>query len=298
MKQSVHGLLVIDKPGGMTSRAAVNRVQGWFPRGTRIGHAGTLDPLATGVLVVCLGQATRLTEYVQRMEKTYRAGLLLGARSDTDDVEGQVIPLSVGSPPAPDDVVHKLQTFVGEIAQVPPAYSAAKITGRRAYDLARQGKAIDLQPRTVHIHAINLLAYDYPHLEIDVRCGKGTYIRSLARDLGERLGCGALIESLRRTRIGPFFVENAISVDLPGETARSQLLPISLAVADLPHVVLELPQIERLGHGQHVPLQKLAFESQEVAVFDPSNVLIGVATFDPIQQSLHAEKILNLVPPA
>ena len=298
MKQSVHGLLVIDKPGGMTSRAAVNRLQGWFPRGTRIGHAGTLDPLATGVLVVCLGQATRLTEYVQRMEKTYRAGLLLGARSDTDDVEGQVIPLSVGSPPAPDDVVHKLQTFVGEIAQVPPAYSAAKITGRRAYDLARQGKAIDLQPRTVHIHAINLLAYDYPQLEIDVRCGKGTYVRSLARDLGERLGCGALIESLRRTRIGPFSVENAISVDLPGETARSQLLPISLAVADLPHVVLELPQIERLGRGQHVPLQKLAFESQEVAVFDPSNVLIGVATFDPIQQSLHAEKILNLVPPA
>ena len=297
MKQSVHGLLVIDKPGGMTSRAAVNRVQGWFPRGTRIGHAGTLDPLATGVLVVCLGQATRLTEYVQRMEKTYRACFLLGARSDTDDVEGKVMPVAVATPPAPAEAIHKLQAFVGEIAQVPPAYSAAKVTGRRAYDLARQGKAIDLQPRTVHIHAINLLAYDYPQLEIDVRCGKGTYVRSLARDLGERLGCGALIESLRRTRIGPFSVENAISVDLPGETARSQLLPISLAVADLPHVVLELPQIERLGHGQHVPLQKLAFESQEVAVFDPSNVLIGVATFDPIQQSLHADKILNLDQP-
>jgi tRNA pseudouridine55 synthase len=297
MKQTVHGLLMIDKPGGMTSRAAVNRVQGWFPRGTRIGHAGTLDPLATGVLVLCLGQATRLTEYIQRMEKIYRAGLLLGARSDTDDVEGQVTPVTVATTPAPDKVIHELQGFVGEIAQVPPAYSAAKVTGRRAYDLARQGQEIDLRPRTVHIYAINLLAYDYPHLEIEVRCGKGTYIRSLARDLGQRLGCGALIESLRRTRIGPFAVEDAISLDTAGETARSQLQPISLALADLPHLVLELPQIERLGQGQRIHFERLEFESAEVAVFDPSKVLIGVARFDPIQQTLHADKILHLDQP-
>jgi tRNA pseudouridine55 synthase len=293
MGLSVHGLLVIDKPGGMTSRDAVNRIQGWFPRGTRIGHAGTLDPLATGVLIVCIGQATRLTEYVQRMEKTYRARLLLGARSDTDDAEGQVTPLPGAKPPAPDEVVHQLQCFVGEIAQIPPAFSAAKVTGRRAYDLARQGQDVDLQPRTVHIHGIGLLAYDYPHLEIEVRCGKGTYIRSLARDLGERLGCGALIESLRRTRIEPFQVEDAIGLDLPGETARGHLLPTAQALHDLPRLVLETAEIERLRKGQRIHWHDSGL-GQELAIFDRNGVLIAVADFDPVQQTLHANKVLNL----
>ena len=292
MKQSIHGLLVIDKPGGMTSRDAVNRVQGWFPRGTRIGHAGTLDPLATGVLVLCLGQATRLTEYVQRMEKTYRAGILLGARSDTDDADGQITPVAA-VPPTSEEMDRGLQEFVGAIEQVPPAFSAAKVTGRRAYDLAREGQEVDLQPRTVHIYGIELVRHAYPHLEIEVRCSKGTYIRSLARDLGERLGCGALIESLRRTRIGPFQVEDALQLDLPGDAVRARLLPIAWAVADLPRLVLAKSEIDRLRQGQTIPCHSPLKEGQELAIFDGNDDLLAVGEFDPITQTLHAGKVLN-----
>src|SRR5262245_64141974 len=145
------GLLVLDKPHGVTSRAAVDRALRWFPRGTRIGHTGTLDPLATGVLVLCVGQATRLTEYVQDMAKTYRAGLLLGARSDTDDADGVVTSVVGAVAPDPVAVEVALAGFVGEIEQVPPAYSAAKLTGRRAYDLARRGEEVSRRPRRSHI---------------------------------------------------------------------------------------------------------------------------------------------------
>src|SRR5688572_24542649 len=168
-----HGLLVLDKPGGMTSRDAVNQAQRWFPRGTKIGHTGTLDPLATGVLVLCVGAATRLAEYVQRMEKVYRAGVRLGARSDTDDADGTVTPAEVERPPDRAAVERVLTEFVGEIGQVPPAYSAAKVTGRRAYDLARRGEDVSLQARQVSVYQIDLLSYEYPRLELEVRCGKG-----------------------------------------------------------------------------------------------------------------------------
>ena len=198
------GLLVIDKPTGMTSRTAVDRASGWFPRKTRIGHTGTLDPLASGVLVLCIGLATRLTEYVQCMSKVYRAGVTFGASSNTDDAEGAVTPTPHVLVPARQDVERALASFVGAIQQVPPAYSAAMVSGRRAYDLARQGKEVSLTPRTVVVHAIDVLGYEYPHLEIEVRCGKGTYIRSLARDLGEELGCGGFIASLRRLAVGCF----------------------------------------------------------------------------------------------
>ena len=142
------GLLVLDKPGGVTSRDAVDRALRWFPRGTRIGHTGTLDPLATGVLVLCLGAATRLAEYVQRMSKTYRAGLRLGARSDTDDADGVVTPVDRRRRRLSTTVAAALAGFVGEIDQTPPAFSAAKVAGRRAYDLARQGLEVDLRPRS------------------------------------------------------------------------------------------------------------------------------------------------------
>src|SRR5882724_8446763 len=132
MQPAFDGLLVLDKPGGMTSRDAVDLALRWFPRGTRVGHTGTLDPLATGVLVLCIGSATRLTEYVQDMKKTYRAGILLGSRSDTDDADGTVAPVSVSKPPDRDTVARCLERFVGEIEQMPPDYSAAKVTGQRA----------------------------------------------------------------------------------------------------------------------------------------------------------------------
>jgi tRNA pseudouridine55 synthase len=232
MQQSAyHGWLVIDKPKGITSRDAVDCVQRWFPRGTRIGHTGTLDPLASGVLVMCIGDATRLAGIVQAMPKSYQAVILLGARSNTDDLEGKVMPAEAAQVPDSTAVSAAVASFIGEIDQIPPQYSAAKVHGRRAYSLARRGKAVELKSRRVIIYSIELRSFDYPLLELAVHCGKGAYIRSLARDLGERLNCGALLESLRRTSVGPFRVEDALAPDVDAATARARLIP--------PHTVLE-----------------------------------------------------------
>lgn len=287
------GLLVVDKPSGMTSRAVVDRALGWFPRGTRLGHTGTLDPLAGGVLVLCVGKATRLGEYVQEMAKTYEAGFLLGARSDSDDADGEVIAVPVTQPPARDTIAGELLSFVGEIEQVPPAFSAAKVRGRRAYALARRGQEVALPARRVRIYRIDLVDYAYPHLQLLVHCGKGTYIRSLARDLGEKLGCGALVQTLRRTRVGPFDVAAAISLDADVETARAQLLPLALAVCDLPRLTLPADAIDRLRHGQALPLaSELTADARKAAVFDQADTLAAIVTIDREQHLLKPEKVL------
>jgi tRNA pseudouridine55 synthase len=292
--QAWNGLLVIDKPGGMTSRGAVNRVQGQLPRGTRIGHTGTLDPLATGVLVLCLGSATRLAEYVQDMPKTYRAGLLLGQRSDTEDADGTITPVEGVRPPGAATLGAALQAFVGEIDQVPPAYSAAKLGGRRAYDLARRGQTVTLEARSVRIYSIDLLNYDYPRFEIEVHCGKGTYIRSLARDLGERLGCGALIELLRRTSVGPFKIEDAVGVDASASLLREQLRPIAEAVADLPRVIVAPDSVAELCLGRGLPagaVQGCPIHNL-CAAFDKGSKLFAVLTWDQHQQKWLPHKVL------
>jgi tRNA pseudouridine55 synthase len=286
---NIHGLLVLDKPGGMTSREALDRALSWFPRGTKAGHTGTLDPLATGVLVLCLGTATRLTEYVQDMGKTYRAAVRLGARSDTDDADGTVAAADVAVPPGRAAVEEALRGFVGEIEQVPPAYSAAKVSGRRAYDLARRGRDVSLEARRVRVHGIDVLAYEYPRLEIEVRCGKGTYIRSLARDLGERLGCGGYVEQLRRTRVGPFRAEEAVPPGADAATARAKLLPASAAVSELPRVTLGDADLIRLRQGQGVLSAGLT--TDEVAVFDGRGGLVAVARLDRERRLLRPEKV-------
>jgi tRNA pseudouridine55 synthase len=248
--KNYHGLLVLDKPTGLTSRAALDRAMIWFPQGTRFGQTGTLDPLATGVLVVCLGVATRLAEYVQDMDKVYQAGILFGASSNTDDADGKVTPVEGLVPPLQEEVARALDSFVGDIQQIPPIYSAAKVTGRRAYELARKGKEVSLAARKVRIYSVKLLKYQYPHLEVEVCCGKGTYIRSLARDLGQKLGCGGLIASLRRLRVGPFAVEQAVALDIGADEARQRVLPVSWAVSQLPRVDLSEAQIQQLRWGR------------------------------------------------
>jgi tRNA pseudouridine55 synthase len=273
---ALNGLLVIDKPVRMTSRDALNRAWRWLPRGTRIGHTGTLDPLATGVLVMCVGAATRLAEYIQRMEKVYRAGLRLGERSTTDDGEGTLVAQPVTVPPSKDDVTAALGEFLGTINQVPPDHSAAKIAGRRAYALARQGREVSLAPRPVMIYAISLLDYDYPRLDLEVRCGKGTYIRSLARDLGERLGCGAYLESLRRTRVGYFQAHDALGLDADRDAALNRLLPLTEAVRDLRMLVLAEDQVARLRTGQGVPLVPGLEEGEDIAIVSPAGTLLAV----------------------
>lgn len=277
MSENLDGLLVLDKPGGITSRAAVDRAQAWFPRGTRIGHTGTLDPLATGVLVLCLGTATRLTEYVQGMSKLYRAGIFLGAASDTDDADGAVTPTPDAVPPPCDTLERELAAFVGTIEQVPPAYSAAKVTGRRAYKLARLGQDVSLKARPVTIERIDILGYAYPRLQILVRCGKGTYIRSLARDLGRRLGCGGYIESLRRLAIGAFTEADAIALDSDPAQARQRLLSAVHALKGMASITLADGDAIRLLQGQRiaVPMQS---SGAEVMVCDDGGRLIAVAT--------------------
>jgi tRNA pseudouridine55 synthase len=296
MQSPLHGFLVVDKPGGLTSRDVVNRVQSCLPRGTRIGHTGTLDPLATGVLVLCVGQATRLTEYVQDMDKVYQSVFRLGVRSDTDDADGTVQP--VVDAPVPDraTVEQALTEFIGEIDQVPPAYSAAKVSGRRAYDLARRGRDVALQARRVHVDAITVLAYEYPRLEIEVRCGKGTYIRSLARDLGERLGCGAMVEVLRRTRVGPFTAAAGVTLDREASQIVARLLPLTAAVAELPQVTLPPPLLNRLRYGGMVSLPDSlipgAADDSRVAILAANGSLVAITRLNAAKRTLAPEKVL------
>jgi tRNA pseudouridine55 synthase len=296
MKDPCDGLLILDKPSGITSRYAVDRALRWFPRGTRMGHTGTLDPLATGVLALCLGSATRLTEYVQRMSKTYRAGVRLGARSDTDDADGTITTVSTAVPPDLEAITRRAAEFIGTIAQVPPAYSAAKVTGRRAYDLARGGEEVTLRPRPVQIYRIDVLSYAWPDLELAVHCGKGTYIRSLARDLGECLGCGGYVQALRRTRVGPFTAEAALSLDTDSATARGKLLPAELAVAELPRVELPPAAGRRLCQGQAVLLPD-GINGEEVAVFAAdTGALLAVAAVDEQRRTLRPAKVMAVAP--
>jgi tRNA pseudouridine55 synthase len=292
-----HGLLVLDKPVGITSRAALDRIAGLFPRSTRIGHTGTLDPLATGVLVLCIGSATRLAEYVQDMAKTYQTTLVLGARSDTDDAEGPIMQVSGADAPDWTAVERALECFLGDIDQVPPAFSAAKVTGRRAYALARKGCEVVLPPRRVHIAALEVLDYAFPRLCLEIHCGKGTYIRSLARDLGEQLGCGAYVDTLRRTRVGPFTTSNAIALEADAETARAHLMPVSAAVSELPRLTLTPDEAVSIRHGKAIPLSSgdsrddLPEDMMNAALFDAEGNLIAVARLDRKQGLVSPEKV-------
>ena len=215
-----------------------------------MGHAGTLDPLATGVLVVGVGAATRLIGYVQRMPKRYVGTFLLGRRSPTEDVEGEVTELPDAPVPTREQIAAAAERFVGRIDQRPPAFSALKVAGRRAYQLARQGRELQLAARPVEIHRIEVKAYEYPELVLEVACGSGTYIRSLGRDLAESLGTAAVMSGLVRTAIGGFRIEDAVA---PGGLNRDNwlrwLLPPLRAVECLPRLQLSPDEAVRIRNG-------------------------------------------------
>ena len=217
------GFLVLNKPAGVSSARVLNVLKGRLIRGVKVGHAGTLDPFATGVLVVLVGRATRQCERIMRLPKGYDAILRLGATTATLDPESPEIPTCDArrgkpadprhEPPACVHIQHVLSGFVGEIDQVPPAFSALKVGGRRAYDLARGGEQVELAPRRVVVHRIDLRRYQWPELRIFVECGRGFYVRSLARDIGAALGTGAYLTALRRTFVGPFTEALAVAPD-------------------------------------------------------------------------------------
>lgn len=279
----MNGLLVVDKPGGMTSRDAVNRVQRWFPRKTKIGHTGTLDPLATGVLVVCAGAATRLADYVQAMGKSYTSRFRLGATSTSDDADGEVTETAGAVPPTREQIDAALAGFLGTIEQVPPAVSALKVGGRRAHDLARKGEAVELAARPVRVDAIRVTGYEWPYLDVEVDCGKGTYIRSIARDLGAKLGCGGLVQTLRRTRVGPFTAEQGVGVDATPADLGAVLRPMAEAVGGMPVVTLGDDAVGRFRQGQ-VVLASGGREPHEVGmvvVLGGRGELVGIAEQRP-----------------
>lgn len=251
------GIVNTNKPRGRTSRDAVNHVQR-LCRPAKVGHAGTLDPLAEGVLVICVGQATRLVPYLQQMRKNYRATFLLDRHSDTDDVEGNVTLVLSGKQPERAAIEAALPKFLGDISQRPPAHSAVKLNGRRAYALARRGIEFELAPRIVTVHRLKVFRYEYPTLELDVECGSGTYVRSLGRDLAESLGTSAVMSALVRLAVGPFHFDDAVALSaLTAESIGQDLQPALAAVAELPRVALGQRQLADIRHGRPVALTEV-----------------------------------------
>jgi tRNA pseudouridine55 synthase len=253
---SCSGILNLDKPIGITSRTAVDRVQ-LRCRPLRAGHAGTLDPLASGVLLIAIGQATRLIADLQGLRKTYRAEFMLGQSSESDDLESLV----QHHPDAPIPTEVELQQaavqMTGTIQQRPPRYSALKVNGRRAYDLARRGRAFELEARPVEIYQLRIEQYVFPRLMLRIECGSGTYVRSLGRDLAESVGTKALMSGLQRVAIGPFSLEEAVSWDELGgspDGLRDKLHPPAAAIANRPMIALPDSQIDRLQFGQSIGL--------------------------------------------
>lgn len=244
------GYLPVDKPPGMTSRDVVNHVQAWFPK-KKLGHAGTLDPAATGLLIIGVGSiATRFIEYVQAQEKQYRSVFQLGSTSTTDDVDGEITEKTVVEPPSLELIQDQLTKLTGAIMQTPPAYSAARVMGVRAHTRSRRGETVELKPRQISVYEFQCLRYHFPELEVMVNCSKGTYIRSLARDLGQILQIGAYVKALRRTRIGKVNVEDAINLDCCADEAIKAMLPVSVAVQHLPRLVASDEETKRLRQGQ------------------------------------------------
>ena len=254
----VHGWLVLDKPMGLTSTQAVGAAKRLF-EAQKAGHAGTLDPLATGILPIALGEATKTVPFAVDGEKAYRFTVRFGAETDTDDSEGSVVETSEARP-SRAAIEAVLDDFTGEISQVPPRYSAIKVDGNRAYDLARSGEVVELEPRSVVIEDLRLV--DMPDAEtavFEAECGKGTYVRALARDMGRALGCLGHVIALRRTRVGPFDESNAVGLDaihaaaLEGEAALfAHLLPVEAALEALPDLGVGPGDAASLARGQSV----------------------------------------------
>jgi len=280
----VHGLLNVCKARGFTSHdvvAVVRRTLGT----RRVGHAGTLDPLAEGVLPVCVGRYTRLVDLIADAEKGYYAEVELGARTTTDDAEGEVVERRAVPELTREMLEPVLARFRGPIEQVPPTFSAIKVAGRRAYDLARRGDAPELVARPVTIHRLDVLRLDPPRLTLLVACSKGTYVRSLARDLGEALGCGAHLTRLIRLWVGSFRLEEAVSLDEIDAAARSGRLdavlrPADDALAGLPAIVVAKDRLVDIGHGRPWPSGVRDAPAGPTRVYDTGGRLLGLAEHD------------------
>jgi tRNA pseudouridine55 synthase len=252
-KRDVHGWVVLDKPVGMTSTHAVAVVKRAFSA-KKAGHAGTLDPLASGLLPIALGEATKTVPFVMDGRKAYQFTVAWGTQTDTDDTEGKVVATS-DSRPGEAAIAALLPRFTGTIQQVPPKFSAIKIAGERAYDLAREGEEVALSARPVEIDALRIVSHDGATTTFEAECGKGTYVRAIARDLGLELGCLGHVAHLRRTRVGPFGIAGAAGVEALRERPEDALLPVKAALTLIPEVAVHRDAALRLKRGQSVLLR-------------------------------------------
>lgn len=293
------GVLVVDKPAGPTSHDIVDRARRAL--GTRrIGHTGTLDPFATGVLVLCVGQATRLARFLAAGEKAYRAGVRLGFATTTDDATGEPVGPARAVDVGPEALQSALSSLVGTFDQVPPAFSARQVAGRRLYELARRGEAVARAATPVTVHALAVVSRQRDSLDLEVVCSAGTYVRALARDLGERLGTGAHLASLRRTRSGAFDLAQALPADRL-EQARAHVQPLSGLLPELPAVRVGAEGRQRIAHGRELlPQHTLSgFPGpgvERVRVFDEGGELLALAEtrgVGPAVSSLPSRRTLH-----
>jgi tRNA pseudouridine55 synthase len=280
----VNGFLNVCKAPGFTSHdvvAVLRRLTGI----RRIGHAGTLDPAAEGVLPICLGRATRLVDRLADTDKGYYAEIVLGVRTRTDDAEGEVIATAPVPGLGHEALAAALAPFRGRISQTPPAFSAVKVAGRRAYDLARRGEDVRLRAREVTVHDLRVHRWNPPRLDLRIHCSKGTYIRSIARDLGEALGCGAHLGRLVRLWVGPFQLADAHSLDELCEAAEagrlsSCVIPPDMALLEVPAAIVEVRRADDMRHGR--AWQMAALHHDELArVYDTNGRFLGLAEADP-----------------
>jgi tRNA pseudouridine55 synthase len=293
-KRDVHGWVVLDKPVGMTSTHAVAVVKRAFSA-KKAGHAGTLDPLASGLLPIALGEATKTVPFVMDGRKAYQFTVAWGTQTDTDDAEGRVI-ATAETRPDEQAITALLPQFTGTISQVPPKFSAIKIAGERAYDLARDGEDVVLEARPVEIDALRIVSHSPETTTFEAECGKGTYVRAIARDLGVALGCLGHVVHLRRTRVGPFAIADAVSVETlrqSPESAAATLLPVKTALSLIPEVVVHKDAAMRLKRGQSVLLRGREVPIEGPAIYATSGgVLIAIGTVE--QGELVPHRVFNL----
>lgn len=295
----MEGFLNLYKPSGPTSHDLVMRIRRAL-RGPRVGHGGTLDPLAEGVLPIGIGRATRLLPFFQEADKAYRAEIVLGTSTTTYDAEGEITAQHPVPPLERHTLEQVLTTFEGTIEQVPPPFSAVRQGGRRLYERARRGEVVTLQPRRVQIYRLRLLAWEPPRLTVEIQCGSGTYVRSLAHDLGERLGCGAYLAALIRLRVGPMTVDEAVSAEqLEALIARGALvevlLPIDLPVRHWPAVVLHESAVRALldGRALELPADAVPSHAQHARACQSNGTLVALLRRDTGGRRWHPFLVLR-----
>jgi tRNA pseudouridine55 synthase len=275
----VNGWVVLDKPVGMTSTHAVSRLKRVF-NGKKAGHAGTLDPLASGVLPVAFGEATKTVPFVQDGEKAYRFTIRWGAETDSDDSDGQITQQSELRPQTAE-ICAALPQFTGTILQRPPAFSAIKVAGERAYDLARDGEPPDLAPRPVTIHRLALVASGPEEATFEAQCGKGTYVRAIARDLGRNLGCLGHVTALRRTRVGPFIEADAVPLaQLMEAPPPHSLRRVEAGLSDVPQIIVDREAAARLRRGQSILLRGREVPAEGPAFASCGGVVVAVGAVE------------------